>query len=530
MASAFAQGGTTGPLTWNLNDGTLTISGTGAMPNYDWGAPPPWQPYAESIGAIVIENGVASIGNHAFRNCIYLASITMPNSVMIIGASAFSECYNLFSITIPNSVISIGEYAFSSCSALTSITIPNSVTTIGYSAFYNCEALTSINVESENVNYSSTDGVLFDKEKTILICYPTAKNNSSYTIPNSVTTIGSSAFSSCRALISVTIPNSVTTIGSSAFSSCSELASVTIGNSVTTIEDYAFSGCYALTSITIPNSVTTIEYSAFSGCSALTSITIPNSVTTIGGFAFGYCSALTSVTLGSGIATLGYNVFYYCTALASVTNLNPIPLELANDWSNPFYGLNINEITLKVLKSSVSAYQAAEVWKEFSIVGGTFLLVTVGVNNDEYGTATGGGYFEANETVTLTATPYPNYKFVNWTKNGVEVSTNNPYNFTATEDMELVANFEKEVGITKFELINVKIYPNPTTGELKIENGELKIKSVEIFDVMGKLQKSRKAEEQKGDWNLDISNLPAGVYFVRIETASGEVIKKILKE
>ena len=597
MASAFAQGGTTGPLTWNLNSGTLTISGTGAMPNYDWNSAPPWEPYVESIGAIVIENGVASIGNRAFSNCIYLASITMPNSVMIIGESSFSDCYNLFSIAIPNSVISIGYAAFSGCSslisvtignsvttiggeafsgchALTSIAIPNSVTTIGAEAFNYCGTLSSINVESGNVNYSSTDGVLFDKEKTILIRYPSAKTNSSYTIPNSVTTIGNSAFSATwgypTALNSVTIPNSVTTIGNSAFAACSALTSITIPNSVTTIGDGAFNYCEALTSINvengnatyssedgvlfdkektilirypngktnssyiIPNSVTTIERDAFSRCYALTSITIPNSVTTIGYYAFGYCEALTSVTLGSGIATLEWGVFYYCTALSSVTNLNPIPLELANDWSNPFYGLNINEITLKVLESSVSAYQAAEVWKEFNIVGGTFLLVTVGVNNNEYGTATGGGYFEANETVTLTATPYPNYKFVNWTKNGVEFSTNNPYSFTATEDIELVANFEKEVGIEKFELANLNIYPNPTTGRLTIEftSGQTdEWTSIEIFDIYGRKAHSYpRSLVYLSTIPIDISQLPVGVYFVKISTEAGEVIKKVLKE
>ena len=250
-------------LTWTLDaDGTLTISGTGAMKDYDYyNNPSPASQKKDSVKKVVIEDGVTSIRNSAFYDCNSLTSITIPNSVTSIGAYAFSNCYYLTNITIPNSVTSIENYAFRSCSSLTSITIPDSVTSIGELAFYSCDSLTSI------------------------------------TISNSVTSIGERAFAYCSRLTSITIPDSVTSIGEAAFAGCSSLTSITIPDSVTSIGEYAFQSCSSLTSITIPDSVTSIGAYAFSDCWDLTSITIPDSVTTIGESAFNACSSLTTISL-----------------------------------------------------------------------------------------------------------------------------------------------------------------------------------------------------------------------------------------
>jgi hypothetical protein len=166
----------------------------------------------------------------------------------------------------------------------------------------------------------------------------------SVTIPNSVTSIGISAFWSCYNLTSVTIPNSVTSIGRSTFDGCSSLTSITIPNSVTSMGSYAFSGCTGLTSITIPNSVTSIGGSAFSGCSGLTSITIPNSVTSI-----------------------GEGAFYNCTGLTSVYNYSTLPQSIN---SYVFKYVNTSTCTLYVPEESIELYRAADGWKDFgSIVG-----------------------------------------------------------------------------------------------------------------------------------------------------------------
>ncbi len=282
-------------LQWKLDTetGLLKITGLGDMRNYNSGTDLPWYAKRVYIQNIVISEGVTSIGNHAFTDCA-MNSVTIPNSVTTIGDYAFNYGYKLQSITIPNSVISIGygafaccwsltsikfgsgvtsigTHAFFECRSLTSITIPNSVTSIGYTvfckctsltsitiganvssigegAFDECSSLTSIKVSTGNSNYCDINGVLLNKEKTILIAYPGGRQ-SEYTIPNSVTSIGHGAFQHCS-LSSVIIGNGVTSIGAYAFYECSTLTSVTMGNSITNISNDAFDGCSGLTSIT----------------------------------------------------------------------------------------------------------------------------------------------------------------------------------------------------------------------------------------------------------------------------------------
>ena len=270
IPASAATSGTTGDCTWSLDGTELTISGNGPMRNYDSDYHD--LPWGDDITSVVIENGVTSIGDRAFY----------------------------------------------SCGGLTSVNIGNGVTTIGDYAFSGCYGLTSIVVDADNATYCSENGVVFSKDKTSLICFPTGKSGS-YVIPNSVTTIGEDAFYGCDNLISVTIPDGVTTIADSAFFACESLTSVTIGNGVTSIGDYAFRDCESLTSVTIPDSVTSISHSAFSWCDSLTSITIPDSVTTIDGYAFSNCESLTSVTIPDSVTSIGDWAFIDCSGLTSVT-------------------------------------------------------------------------------------------------------------------------------------------------------------------------------------------------------------------
>ena len=249
-------------LTWKLyEDGTLTISGTGAMKDYDYDSNPSPVYKNSDVKKVVIEDGVTSIGIRAFNACRNLTNITIPDNVTSIGDFAFYYCENLTSVTIPNSVTSIGNSVFENCIALTNITIPDSITSIGDFAFRYCTSLTSI------------------------------------MIPDSVTSIGNAAFESCKGLTSITIPDSVTSIGNSAFFGCSNLTSITISNNITIIKSSTFLNCSSLTSITIPDSVTSIGDFAFYKCSSLASITIPDSVTSIGDDAFSNCESLTAISL-----------------------------------------------------------------------------------------------------------------------------------------------------------------------------------------------------------------------------------------
>ena len=464
-----AQGGTTGPLTWELNNGTLTISGEGMMPDYDYPNYAPWYDYQLSLKNVVMEDGITKIGSYAFKTPACTGHSTLfsiPNSVTSIGDRAFYGCCNLHTISIPESVKSIGAMAFAWCQNLRSIIIPNNVTVLGASAFYRCDRLYSV------------------------------------TILGNISSIEDQLFSECWNLTSITIPSSVTRIGKSAFDVCSSLPSITIPNSVISIGDHAFSKCRSLTSIIIPDGVTSI-----------------------GNYAFANCRAVTSVFISESVKSIGHYAFAWCFSLNTVCNLNTVPVDIQRE---VFDGVTLSQCNLKVPVSAVPAYQNAAVWKNFMIFGGDY-YVQASVNNIEYGYATGSDLYESNDIATVAAIANLGYKFINWTKDGVEVSTENPYRFTVTEDIELVANFEIEVGITETgRATSLRVYPNPTTGELRIENGELRIDNVEIFDVFGKIHSSP-VTRHSSLITINISHLPAGIYFVKIKTENGYQTQKIIK-
>ena len=320
IASAATSGTCGDNLTWKLDNGTLTISGTGEMKNYsgNLNQSAPWHSNIKSIKSVVIEKGVTNIGDYAFSWCNSLTSITIPNSITSIGYGAFEACSGLTSVTIPNSLTSISDSVFSRCDSLTSITIPSSVTSIGTGTFNFCSSLTSI------------------------------------IIPKSITSIGQAVFSNCSSLTNITILNSVTRIEPYAFSNCSSLTNITIPNSVTFIGEDAFNNCSSLENIkvddknkyyssiggnlynsdktkliqyaigkndktfNIPIGVTSIGKDAFSNCSSLTSITIPNSVTSIGFGTFENCSNLTSITIPNSMTSIGYKAFKDCSSLKDV--------------------------------------------------------------------------------------------------------------------------------------------------------------------------------------------------------------------
>ena len=368
-----------------------------------------------SLTSVTIPNSVTSIGEGAFYGCSSLTSVTIPNSVTSIGEDAFYGCTSLKNITIPDSVTSIGSYAFCKCTSLTSVTIPDGVTEIGGGAFSYCASLTSFYGK-----FSSEDKCCLIVDST-LVAFAPACGKTSYIIPDSVTSIGKSAFRGCESLTNVTIPDSVTSIGSYAFCKCTSLTNVTIPDSVTSIGEYAFLDCTSLISVTIGNGVTSIGYNAFSGCSgrltinskiietdytdsnrpssnwlqnskftelilgdniekigsyafescrSLKSVTIPDSVTSIGNEAFYYCTSLTSVTIPDSITSIGEAAFCECYSLTSVYCKPTTP---PAGGSYMFY-YNASGLKIYVPRASVSAYKSASYWKGYSwyIVGYDF--------------------------------------------------------------------------------------------------------------------------------------------------------------
>jgi len=580
---AFTQGGTTGPLTWNISDNTLTISGNGIMPDYYSYAP--WYPYRESIHTVVMENGVANIAFRAFCFCNNLTSVTIPNSVTSIGECAFEHCSSLTSVTIPNSVTSIGGVAFSNCSSLTSVIIPNSVTSIGSYAFSNCSSLTSI------------------------------------TIPENVTIIETGAFAGCSSLQTVNFNATNCTIilveWIPVFNNCTAFTTLNIGNNVNTIPDHVFYGS-SIMELTIPNSVTSIGECAFEHCSSLTSLIIGNSVTTIGAFAFNLCSSITEITSYSTTPpTISNSTFY--DVLVSIPVY--VPCESydsymnASGWGNYFTNINDggadkqqicmvsvdennhNEIIWKK-QDEVVVYK---IYREGTQSGQYDLVATVDYNApniwvDTESNAKIRSYrykisaindvcdrepvlSDAHKTMHLTINAGQNNSWnLIWTAyEGTAYSTYNIYrtsgdtpgefaligtmpsgntsfsDFSAPEGyvyymVEIMLNETCNVGksgssiksniatnapvgiVETLRATSLQVYPNPTTGKLSIVSDQFSVERIEIFDVYGRKHEGTNARKHERELLIDISHLSAGVYFVKIFTEAGEVVRKVVKE
>ena len=304
-------------------------------------------------GSFTIPDTLATIEFGALARCPKLTALTAntantsfstTNGILFNKNRTELVCFpggkstNTYAVTTP--VIRIGVAAFAGCPGITNITIESGVTNIGTYAFVGCSSLTGITVNAANMFYSSTNGVLFNKNRTVLIQYPGGKTGS-YTTPDSVTGIGELAFGYCSGLTNIVVGNGVTNIGSCAFEACNHLKNISLGAGLMTIGDSAFWDCSSLENITIPDSVINLDEGAFGyctnlnsviigngvdaiqswtfeECASLTSVVIPDNVTLIGEGAFDSCISLTNVVMGNGVTSIGNWAFEDCYALANI--------------------------------------------------------------------------------------------------------------------------------------------------------------------------------------------------------------------
>ena len=214
-------------------------------------------------------------------------------------------------------VSKIGDRAFSVCTNLEKVSMGDNLTSISTSSFNSCTSLIEFAISEKNEVFSAVDGVLVNKDKTVLVLFPFGKS-ADVTIPSGIKVIGERVFADNESIKKITIPDHVTTILSEAFMNCINLHSVILNNHMDSIGPNAFQGCKKLTSIELPENLSHIADSVFLECTALESINIPDGVMTIGVSAFEHCESMKNLTLGSGVTTIGDRAFIGCLGLIQI--------------------------------------------------------------------------------------------------------------------------------------------------------------------------------------------------------------------
>ena len=470
-----------------------------------------------------------------FAGCDNFTTLNIGNSVQVIPANIFNNCTHISGpVNLPSSIRKIGENAFYGCTGITSVTIPANVDTIEHGSFNGCTSIYTVHYNATNCrsNYAtpfygctSLSSIVFGTGVQTIpdyLCYNLTSLVGTLNLPNNIQKIGSYAFSGCSGYNgSLIIPDNVRRICAYAFSNCTGITALTLGINLDTLETGAFSGTSAITSITYKatNCTNGLTNWMFSG-NAITSLYINSNVQSIPDYLIGTCPNLTTVTFPSNISRIGMNNFHNCgltgtlTLPSSITEIGYGAFALCSGVSEiqcnasmpptvpPMYGIsfifaNCWNVPLYVPCSSVTAYQNAPGWSNFTNIsgmGGCNYTVTLSVNNSSMGSVSGGGTYTQGTTVTISATANNGYHFDHWS----DGNTQNPRSLTVTGDISLTAYFVSTQGIEDVDENTVVVY---------VDNGKVKVigskeEPVRVFNMIGQ--------------QMNNNALPTGVYMVKI--------------
>jgi len=288
----------------------------------------------DKIKKITIEKGVIFIGICAFEKCTKLTEVELPDGLLKIGFEVFNGCEKLAKIQLPESILEIGHLAFQDCKKLTNVFIPKDVEDLGDGSFTCCSELKEIIVDDDNLEYSTIDGILFNKLKTMLIKYPEGKNDYNYEVPDTVNYFENLAFVNCRELVSITLPRKFCgfEISAHTFAGCKNLEQVIVQDDnpgFTTIDGVLFDKerktliCYPCgkkdSEYTIPAGIERIAMRAFNNCRNLKTVTFPECLRMIEKYAFADCENLTSITLPENLNGICDFAFFRCKQLKKVS-------------------------------------------------------------------------------------------------------------------------------------------------------------------------------------------------------------------
>lgn len=524
------------------------------------------------LTSINIPSSVLSIGDSAFNGCSQLANVTSLGSIQLVPKGAFQKCIALQQVNLPNNLAQIGDMAFDSCISLQNISIPSSLTQIGKKAFQNNVSLTSIAFASTGSLYKIDNEAFY---KCISL--------TSVTLPNSLTELGYNIFGKCSSLTTAVLSTSMTQLGYLMFGDCVSLQNVTIPNNITNLSGAAFIGCTSLEHISLPNNLTFIGFNSFSGTS-LREIVLPNTVNEIGSGAFSRthlervvlpdsvtilaqnifknCSNLRTVVLGNSVTRVYGNALENCNTIDSIIVKTTTPPTVicdytdgyGDEWHLTFFANVPRTAKLLVPQGSLSAYQSATYWNEFTniqeMIENEFTVITntatditsnSAVINGQVQVISGSIDAKGFEWKLSGATDYQIVDVTTddfaYTLTDLEAHTNYVFRAFAVADNDTVRGEqlsfatlnEQEPGSSLTDVndkVQLTLYPNPASDEVTVSLICMDRATITIYDMQGRivLTMQSKADTQ----TIDVSSLAKGTYTLVVQNKENKLIKKLL--